>query len=100
MPQFRRRSVVLVHGAWADGSGWRDVYTLLTQKGGYNVAIAQIPLTSLADDVSATARVIARMAGPTILVGHSYGGVVITQAGRDAKVAGLVYVFGICPGCG
>ena len=93
------KNVVLVHGAWADGSGWRDVYTVLTQKG-YNVAIAQIPLTSLADDVAATARVIARMDGPTILVGHSYGGVVITQAGRDAKVAGLVYVSAFVPDAG
>src|SRR5688500_13773477 len=85
------RSVVLVHGAWADGSGWQAVYTLLQRKG-YDVAVAQIPLTSLEDDVAATARVVARMKGPTVLVGHSYGGVVITEAGRDEKVVGLVYV--------
>ncbi len=93
------KNVVLVHGAWADGSGWQGVYTLLKTKG-YHVSIAQIPLTSLADDVTATERVLARQDGPTILVGHSYGGVVITEAGGAANVAGLVYVAAFVPAKG
>jgi len=97
--QVHVKNVVLVHGAWADGSGWQAVYNLLQRKG-YNVAIAQIPLTSLKDDVAATARVIARMDGPTILAGHSYGGVVITEAGHDQKVVGLVYVSAFVPDAG
>ncbi|ARP94506.1 alpha/beta fold hydrolase [Bordetella genomosp. 13] len=93
------RNVVLVHGAFADGSGWRGVYDELTGRG-YRVTIVQNPLTSLADDVAATKRVLDRQAGPTILVGHSYGGTVITEAGVDAKVAGLVYVSALSPDAG
>ncbi|OGN50768.1 MAG: hydrolase [Caulobacterales bacterium RIFOXYB1_FULL_67_16] len=85
------RNIVLVHGAFADGSGWRAVYEDLTARG-YRVTIVQNPLTSLADDVAATRRALARQDGGTILVGHSWGGVVITEAGVDDKVKGLVYV--------
>ncbi len=92
-------NVVLVHGAFADGSGWRGVYDRLTAKG-YKVSVVQNPLTSLADDVAATRRVLARQDGPTILVGHSYGGTVITEAGNDPKVAGLVYVAAFAPDAG
>lgn len=93
------RNVVLVHGAFADGSGWRGVYDDLTKRG-YRVSIVQNPLTSLADDVAATKRVLARQDGPTILVGHSYGGTVITEAGVDPKVIGLVYVAALAPDAG
>jgi pimeloyl-ACP methyl ester carboxylesterase len=93
------RNVVLVHGAFADGSGWRGVYDQLTARG-YRVSIVQNPLTSLADDVAATQRVVRRQDGPVILVGHSYGGTVITQAGSDPKVAGLVYVAALAPDAG
>ncbi|WP_200906040.1 alpha/beta fold hydrolase [Trabulsiella odontotermitis] len=93
------RNVVLVHGAFADGSGWRGVYDELTGRG-YRVTIVQNPLTSLADDVAATKRVLDRQQGPTILVGHSYGGTVITEAGVDPKVAGLVYVSALAPDVG
>jgi pimeloyl-ACP methyl ester carboxylesterase len=93
------RNIVLVHGAFADGSGWRGVYDDLTARG-YRVTIVQNPLTSLADDVVATQRALARQDGPSILVGHSYGGVVITEAGADPRVAGLVYVSAIAPDVG
>lgn len=93
------RNVVLVHGAFADGSGWRGVYDELTGRG-YRVSIVQNPLTSLADDVAATRRILDRQDGPTILVGHSYGGTVITEAGVDPKVAGLVYVSALAPDVG
>lgn len=93
------RNVVLVHGAFADGAGWRGVYDDLTARG-YRVTIVQNPLTSLADDVAATQRILARQEGPSILVGHSYGGVVITEAGDDPRVAGLVYVSAISPDVG
>lgn len=93
------KNVVLVHGAFADGSGWRGVYDELTKRG-YRVSIVQNPLTSLDDDVAATTRILARQDGPTILVGHSYGGTVITQAGVDPKVAGLVYVSALAPDAG
>lgn len=93
------KNVVLVHGAFADGSGWRGVYDELTAKG-YRVTIVQNPLTSLEDDVAATTRILARQDGPTILVGHSYGGTVITEAGVDEKVAGLVYVSALAPDAG
>jgi len=76
------RNVVLVHGAFADGSGWKGVYDNLTKRG-YRVTIVQNPLTSLADDVAATARALERQDGPVILVGHSWGGTVITEAGTD-----------------
>lgn len=93
------RNVVLVHGAFADGSGWRGVYDDLTRRG-YRVTIVQNPLTSLADDVAATKRALARQDGPAILVGHSWGGTVITEAGVDPKVAGLVYVSALSPDAG
>jgi pimeloyl-ACP methyl ester carboxylesterase len=89
-------SIVLVHGGFVDGSGWEDVYRIL-KKDGYDVSIVQNPTTSLADDVAATKRVIAEQKGPVILVGHSYGGVVITEAGNDPKVAGLVYIAAFAP---
>jgi pimeloyl-ACP methyl ester carboxylesterase len=90
------RNVVLVHGGFVDGSGWAGVYKALT-KDGYAVAIVQNPTTSLADDVAATRRTLAEQNGPVILVGHSYGGAVITEAGTDPKVAGLVYVAAFAP---
>lgn len=90
------KNVVLVHGAFADGSGWRGVYNELTARG-YSVSIVQNPLTSFKDDVAATNRVLDRQDGPTILVGHSYGGTVITQAGMHEKVVGLVYVAAFAP---
>jgi pimeloyl-ACP methyl ester carboxylesterase len=90
------RNIVIVHGAWADGSSWSKVIPLLQAKG-YHVVAVQNPLTSLADDVAATKRAIALQDGPVLLVGHSYGGVVITEAGNDPKVVGLVYVAAIAP---
>ncbi len=93
------KNVVLVHGAFADGSGWRGVYDELTSRG-YRVTIVQNPLTSLADDVAATHRALARQDGPTILVGHSWGGTVITEAGIDPKVVALVYVSALSPDAG
>ncbi len=95
----RVRNVVLVHGAWADGSGWRGVYDILT-KDGYNVSIVQEPETSFKDDVEATKRVIAQQDGPCILVAHSYGGAVATEAGNDPSVVGLVYVAAHMPDAG
>lgn len=92
-------SVVLVHGAFADGSGWRPVYDELTARG-YRVAVVQNPLTSLQDDVDATRRVLDRQPGPVILVGHSWGGTVITEAGIHPKVIGLVYVSALAPDAG
>src|SRR5882757_7622959 len=89
-------AVVLVHGGFVDGSGWEDVYKILKQHG-YNVSIVQNPTLSLADDVAATKRVLAAQSGPVILVGHSYGGVVITEAGNDPKVAGLAYIAAFAP---
>jgi pimeloyl-ACP methyl ester carboxylesterase len=93
------KNVVLVHGAWADGSSWSKVIPLLQAKGLHVVAV-QNPLNSLADDVAAAKRAIALQDGPVILVGHSYGGVVITEAGNDPKVVGLVYVAAFAPGDG
>ncbi|HEY4288526.1 MAG TPA: alpha/beta hydrolase [Puia sp.] len=90
------KNIVLVHGAFADGSSWSKVIPLLQVKG-YNVIAVQNPLTSLADDVSATRRAIAQMDGPVLLVGHSYGGMVISEAGKDPKVAGLLYVAALVP---
>ncbi len=92
----RVKNVVLVHGGFVDGSGWRGVYDLL-KKDGYNVSIVQNPTTSLGDDVAVTKRTLAAQNGPSILVGHSYGGVVITEAGTDPKVAGLVYIAAFAP---
>ena len=93
------KNIVLVHGAWADGSCWSKVIALLQAKG-FHVVAVQNPLTSLADDVAATKRIIALQEGPVILVGHSYAGVVITEAGNDPKVVGLVYVAAFAPGDG
>ena len=93
------RNVVLVHGAFADASGWRGVYDNLTARG-YRVTMVQNPLTSLADDVAATNRALNRQDGPAILVGHSWGGTVITEAGIHPKVAGLVYVSALSPDAG
>jgi pimeloyl-ACP methyl ester carboxylesterase len=92
----RIRNIVIVHGAWADGSSWSKVIPLLQTKG-FHVVAVQNPLTSLADDVAATKRAIALLDGPVLLVGHSYGGVVITEAGNDPKVVGLVYVAALAP---
>jgi pimeloyl-ACP methyl ester carboxylesterase len=93
------KNVVLVHGFFADGSGWQGVSDILTRDG-YNVSIVQQPETSLADDVKATTQAIDALDGKTILVGHSYGGIVITQAGINPKVAGLVYVAAFQPDVG
>ena len=93
------KNVVLVHGAFADGSGWRGVYENLTARG-HRVTIVQNPLTSLEDDVAATTRVLDRQDGQAILVGHSWGGTVITEAGNHPAVAGLVYVSALAPDSG
>jgi len=93
------KNVVLVHGGFVDGSGWQGVYDTL-KKDGYTVSIVQNPTISLADDVAATKRTLAAQDGPAILVGHSYGGVVITEAGNDPKVAGLVYIAAFAPDTG
>lgn len=98
-PPTSVHNIVLVHGAFADGSSWSRVIPLLEQMG-YHVVAAQNPLTSLADDVAATKRIIALQDGPVILVGHSWGGAVITQAGDGPKVAGLVYVAAYAPDTG
>src|SRR5258706_14584496 len=98
--QVRRvRNIVLVHGALADGSGWRGVYDILV-KDGYNVRLVQEPETSFKEDVAATKRVIAQQDGPCILVAHSYGGAVITEAGTDPSVVGLVYIAAHMPDTG
>jgi len=88
--------IVLVHGGFVDGSGWAAVYKIL-KKDGYDVAVVQNPTLSLADDVAVTRRAIAGQSGPVLLVGHSYGGAVVTEAGTDAKVAGLVYIAAFAP---
>jgi pimeloyl-ACP methyl ester carboxylesterase len=90
------KNVVLVHGAFADGSGWKALYNVLSKKG-YNVTVVQNPLTSLEDDVNATLVVLDKQDGPVILVGHSWGGAVITEAGNHPKVVGLVYVAAFQP---
>jgi len=94
--ESRVNEVVLVHGGFVDGSGWEDVYRIL-KKDGYKVSIVQNPTISLADDVAVTKRVLATQSGPVILVGHSYGGAVITEAGNDPKVAALVYITAFAP---
>jgi len=96
MAQSATTNIVLVHGGFVDGSGWESVYTLL-KKDDYNVAIVQNPTLSLAGDVAATKLVIHEQDGPVILVGHSYGGAVITEAGTDPKVVGLVYITAFAP---
>lgn len=90
------KNIVLVHGAFVDGSGWKAVYDILV-KGGYSVTVVQHPLTSLEEDVAATKRILDRQPGPSILVGHSYGGAVITEAGTDSHVAALVYIAAHAP---
>ena len=90
------KTIVLVHGGFVDGSGWESVYNLL-KKDGFDVAVVQNPTITLGDDVAATKRVVRAQSGPVILVGHSYGGVVITEAGNDPKVAGLVYIAAFAP---
>jgi pimeloyl-ACP methyl ester carboxylesterase len=95
----RIKNIVLVHGAWADGSGWRGVYDILI-KDGYNVSMVQEPETTFQDDVTATKRVLALQDGPAILVAHSYGGAVITEAGNDPSVVGLVYIAAHMPDAG
>jgi pimeloyl-ACP methyl ester carboxylesterase len=89
-------NTVLVHGGFVDGAGWEGVYRVL-KADGYNVSVVQNPTTSLADDVAATKRILAVQDGPAVLVGHSYGGAVITEAGNDPKVAALVYVAAFAP---
>jgi pimeloyl-ACP methyl ester carboxylesterase len=93
------RNIILVHGANTDGSGWRGVYDIL-KKDGYRVSVVQQPLTGVSDDVAATKRVIDQQDGPVILVGHSYGGTIITVAGADPKVQVLVYVAALQPDVG
>ena len=93
------RNIVLVHGAWADGSGWKGVYDILV-KDGYKVSIVQEPETFFKEDVAATKRVIAQQDGPCIVVAHSYGGAVITEAANDPKVVGLVYIAAHMPDAG
>src|SRR5437016_9373450 len=90
------KNIILVHGGFVDGSGWQGVYKAL-KKAGFAVTIVQNPTFSLADDVAVTKRALAAQSGPAILVGHSYGGVVVTEAGNDPKVAGLVYVAAFAP---
>ena len=90
------RNVVLVHGGFVDGSGWEGVYKIL-KKDGYTVSVVQNPTISLADDVAVTKRVLATLKGPVVLVGHSYGGAVITEAGTHSSVAALVYVTAFAP---
>ena len=97
--EHRIRNIVLVHGAWADGSGWKGVHDILV-KDGYNVSIVQEPETSFKDDVAATKRVLALQNGPSILVAHSYGGAVVTEAGTDPSVVGLVYIAAHMPDAG
>ena len=92
-------TIALVHGGFVDGSGWEGVYNIL-RRDNYNVSIVQNPTTSLADDVAATKSVISAAGGPVVLVGHSYGGVVITEAGNDPQVAALVYIAAFAPDMG
>jgi pimeloyl-ACP methyl ester carboxylesterase len=93
------KNIVLVHGAWADGSGWQSIHDILRARG-YTVSVVQNPLSSLADDVAAVGRVLSRQEGATLLVGHSYGGVVVTEAGEASNVVGLVYVAAFVPDAG
>src|SRR5262245_22205756 len=93
------KNIVLVHGAWVDASGWKPVYEILTKEG-FNVTMVQEPETSFAADVTATKRILDLQDGPTLLVGHSYGGSIITEAGVHPNVAGLVYVAAHAPDVG
>jgi pimeloyl-ACP methyl ester carboxylesterase len=90
------QNIVLVHGGFVDGSGWQAVYQALRRRG-FKVSVVQNPTSSLADDVAATRRVLGQLDGPALLVGHSYGGVVVTEAGNDPRVAGLVYIAAFAP---
>jgi len=96
---LKAKTVVLVHGGFVDGSGWESVYNILRQDG-YNVAVVQNPTISLAGDVAATKAIVAAQSEPVILVGHSYGGAVVTEAGNDPNVAGLVYITAFAPDAG
>jgi pimeloyl-ACP methyl ester carboxylesterase len=96
---YKSLKIVLVHGGFVDGSGWEGVYRIL-KNNGYEVSIVQNPTISLADDVAATKRILAAQDVPAMLVGHSYGGVVITEAGNDPKVAALVYIAAFAPDAG
>jgi len=98
-PSGNSVNIVLVHGGFVDGSGWAGVFKILTEDG-YNVTVVQNPTLSLADDVAVTRRAIPAQGGPVLLVGHSYGGAVITEAGSDPRVAGLVYIAGFAPDTG
>ena len=98
-PAHGVHNVVLVHGAWADGSSWSKIIPLLEAKGLHVIAV-QNPLSSVPDDVAAATRAIAQMDGPVLLVGHSYGGAIISEAGNDPKVVGLVYVAAFAPSDG
>ena len=98
-PNATSRNIVLVHGGFVDGSGWEAVYRVL-RKEGHTVSVVQNPTISLRDDVSVTKRVIAAQSGPVVLVGHSYGGVVMTEAGNDPKVVALVYIAAFAPDTG
>ncbi|MDP9810136.1 pimeloyl-ACP methyl ester carboxylesterase [Rhizobium tibeticum] len=93
------KNIVLVHGAWVDGSGWKPIYDILMKKG-FSVSMVQEPETSFQDDVAAATRILDMQDGPTILVGHSYGGSIVTEAGMHPKVAGLVYVAAHAPDVG
>jgi pimeloyl-ACP methyl ester carboxylesterase len=93
------KNIVLVHGGFVDGSGWQGVYNALRREG-YTVSVVQNPTVSLADDVAVTTRAIAAQSGPVMLVGHSYGGVIVTEAGNDPQVAGLVYIAAFAPDAG
>jgi pimeloyl-ACP methyl ester carboxylesterase len=97
--QHRVRNIVLVHGAWADGSGWKGVYDILVNDG-YKVSIVQEPETTFKEDVAATKRILAEQDGPCILVAHSYGGAVITEAGTEPSVTALVYIAAHMPDAG
>jgi pimeloyl-ACP methyl ester carboxylesterase len=99
MNDSKVKNIVLVHGGFVDGSGWEPVYAILKKKG-YNVSIVQNPTTSLADDVAATNMIISAQDGPVVLVGHSYGGAVITEAGNNPKVARLAYITAFVPDSG
>jgi len=96
IPASAAKTIVLVHGGFVDGSGWEEVYQIL-KKDGYTVSIVQNPTISLEDDVAVTKRNLSTLSGPVILVGHSYGGAVITEAGNDPKVVGLVYIAAFAP---